>query len=306
MQGDTPGLPATKGCAPDALPAPGDPVLAGDRQGGPGNGGTSYPAPVDPPAEGGPGPGRFTFQFLPHVVSRPAGQTDPTCFYLTQPPLPDGREPVGLSFTVTRAGLTLKVHASTLDGCYATATTLALAPAHAGCRTVVIQAPDGGQHIFAVGAPICFQKGTRILTPTGYTAIEALNPGDALCTVKGAVVPLVTLVQFAETEDKCPLYCLPAGALGPDLPLRNLYMSNNHAFRAAGKWRHMKCAGAPVYPVPQPVTEYYNLVLADYFAHTVFAEGVEVETCFQEHGEVRMGWLCKSEQCVPLKCTVAH
>jgi hypothetical protein len=227
---------------------------------------------------------------------------DKTVYLLQQPAAP-GAPP--LTFTVQRQAAHVKVIST--DGVLRTTTTVLLPPASADCRTIVIETPDGEHHLFAVGPPICFQKGTGILTPHGYRPIETLRAGDSLCTRKGALVPVLTLVAFTELETVCPLYCLPKGALKMDCPRVNLYMSGNHAFRAAGKWRHMKCAPEAQRVVgPEGVgVEYFHIILAEYFEHTIYAEGVEVETCFQEtvhFQEGRMGWICNADRCLPLKC----
>ena len=48
-------------------------------------------------------------------------------------------------------------------------------------------------------------------------------------------------------------------------------------------------------------------ILPDYFEHTIYAEGVEVETCFKETVHTaRMGWICNPDQCLPLKCIPAE
>jgi hypothetical protein len=174
---------------------------------------------------------------------------------------------------------------------------------------VVIQTADGEHHLFAVGPPICFQKGTGILTPRGYRPIETLQEGDLLCTRKGMVVPIQTLVAFTELDAQCPLYCLPTGALRDKCPQTDLYMSGNHAFRTNGKWRHMKCApeAKRVDVKKEGGIEYFHIILTDYFEHTIYAEGVEVETCFKETVHAaRMGWICNPEQCLPLKCIPAE
>ena len=94
-------------------------------------------------------------------------------------------------------------------------------------------------------------------------------------------------------------------------------MSADHAYKHNGVWKHMKCASATEFPNSRTkkytyVTdvdniEYYHIVIEDYFAHTIVAEGVEVETCFKsnENDGVIMLWTCDEKSCVPLKCEKA-
>ena len=256
--------------------------------------------------------GGLTITFIPPVCVDQQG-TDKAVFLVCQPEGPEGTEG-RLTFTVQRHNDRLKV--TSTDGALRTTTMIILPPPYADCRSVVIQTADGEHHLFAVGPPICFQKGTGILTPGGYRPIETLQSGDLLCTRKGALVSIRTLVAFTELDALCPLYCLPTGALGSNCPQTDLYMSGNHAFRAGGKWRHMKCApeARRVFEEVEGVEgfetvkiDYYHIILPDYFEHTIYAEGVEVETCFKETVHTaRMGWICNPDQCLPLKCIPAE
>ena len=209
----------------------------------------------------------------PTVVPGPQG-ADPSIFVLEQPP---GGPPGPISYTLTRQGPLLQIVAQVATGGQTT-TQFRLSPAQADCRTVLLYVPGAAPLVFAVGAPLCFQQGSRILTPEGYRAIETLKPGDPLCTHGGEVVPLQRLLSFTETGENCPLYCLPAGSLAENLPLQDLFMSANHAFRFAGTWQRMKTAAA-AHRTGKQVIQYYHIVVADYFRWTVVAEGVEVETC---------------------------
>jgi N-acetylneuraminic acid mutarotase len=128
----------------------------------------------------------------------------------------------------------------------------------------------------------CFQQGTPIMTPAGYCCIENLKAGDdvTLYNSSGASTPIIELIHFKCDQTQCPLYCLPKDALSENIPLHDLYMAGNHAFKdLAGQWHHMKCA-ANVHSVNKETIDYYHIVTSDYYAHTICAEGVEVETCF--------------------------
>ena len=109
-------------------------------------------------------------------------------------------------------------------------------------------------------------------------------------------------------QDTRPLYCLAKDSLAKGLPLNDLYMSNDHAFKHNGKWHHMHCAAEQGLSTitDEDNIQYYHIVTSDYFSHTLNAEGVEVETCFKDKGDgVLMMWSCENDCCRPLKCAYA-
>ena len=68
------------------------------------------------------------------------------------------------------------------------------------------------------------------------------------------------------------------------------------------EWKHMKCS-SHTQETDTDNIDYYHLIIDDYFAHTIVAEGVEVETCFEDkHDGVLMSWACNKKCCKPLKC----
>jgi hypothetical protein len=77
-------------------------------------------------------------------------------------------------------------------------------------------------------------------------------------------------------------------------------MAGNHAFKdLAGQWHHMKCA-ANVHSVNKETIDYYHIVTSDYYAHTICAEGVEVETCFKDKSDGKsLVWVCNKTCCTP-------
>lgn len=77
-------------------------------------------------------------------------------------------------------------------------------------------------------------------------------------------------------------------------------MSDKHAFKdLTGKWHHMKCS-AETHSVNKETIDYYHIVTSDYYAHTICAEGVEVETCFKDKSDGKsMVWICNKTCCAP-------
>lgn len=93
---------------------------------------------------------------------------------------------------------------------------------------------EGQEFSFAM----CFAEGTLIATPLGELAVETLAPGDLVLTADGRSVPVVwvgvqTLHRGFADQDRAPIRIL-AGALGPDLPKRDLVVTADHAMVLGG------------------------------------------------------------------------
>ncbi|MBU6449625.1 MAG: Hint domain-containing protein [Rhodospirillales bacterium] len=82
--------------------------------------------------------------------------------------------------------------------------------------------------------PICFMSGTLIRTPEGEVAVESLRAGDLVLTASGAAKPVRWLgrsdisARFADPLRAAPIR-ITAGALGKNLPARDLRVSSAHA-----------------------------------------------------------------------------
>jgi peptidoglycan hydrolase-like protein with peptidoglycan-binding domain len=144
----------------------------------------------------------------------------------------------------------------------------------------------------------CFHKDTLILTPGGYRKVQDLSRGDLVKTAQGREVPIKRMISFIGTYEKCPLYVIQKDALAPNVPLKDLYMSDGHAFRNGGNWYHMKCSDLASKVDLQSI-EYYNIVLYNYIDNTLVANGVEVESLFDMKG-LKMHWRCEKKCCKPV------
>ncbi len=82
--------------------------------------------------------------------------------------------------------------------------------------------------------PICFMPGTLIRTPEGDVAVETLQAGDFVLTASGLAKPVRWLgrsdvsARFADPLRSAPIR-ITAGALGKNLPARDLRVSSAHA-----------------------------------------------------------------------------
>jgi len=85
----------------------------------------------------------------------------------------------------------------------------------------------------------CYLAGTRIATPTGEAAVETLAIGDLVLTADGRCVPVKWMGRqtvstlFGMTEGRRPV-SIAAGALGKELPVRDLRVTPDHALLIDG------------------------------------------------------------------------
>ena len=75
----------------------------------------------------------------------------------------------------------------------------------------------------------CYLAGTRILTPEGEVPIERLRVGDLVTTRDHGAQPIrwIGVSEVIVTPPVAPIH-IGAGALGPSLPRRDLYVSPQH------------------------------------------------------------------------------
>lgn len=104
--------------------------------------------------------------------------------------------------------------------------------------TIIRGSGQDGQQMLA---PICFAEGTRIDTPRGELAVEALRQGDLVSTRDHGPTPLLmvssrrmTAAALTEAPKARPIR-IAAGALGPDLPRRDLVVSPQHRLLVASR-----------------------------------------------------------------------
>jgi hypothetical protein len=132
---------------------------------------------------------------------------------------------------------------------------------------------------------ICFMAGAMIRTPDGEAAVETLRRGDLVITADGAAKPVAWLgrqtisARFADPVRNWPVR-VRAGALGENVPSRDLLLSPDHALLVGGVLLH---AGALVngtsilreIHVP-PTWVYYHVELEDH--SLILAENTPAET----------------------------
>jgi hypothetical protein len=136
--------------------------------------------------------------------------------------------------------------------------------------------PSDNEHI------PCFPKGTRILTPTGYRAVETLRCGDLVLTADGRSVEATVYYRSLQktTKDTAP-YIIPAHSFGRNAPPADLRLSPLHAFQSKKNvWQIPKfCSESMVkqYGIDQPMT-YYHLECPNFFRDNLVVDGCVVES----------------------------
>ena len=115
----------------------------------------------------------------------------------------------------------------------------------------------------------CFVKGARILTNSGYKAIEDLQTSDIVKTSDGRSIPFKMYSQTIEKTTKTTApYKIETGALGRGFPTAPLFLSPNHKIQIRrGLWsspNYLATIGkAHQYGVGETIT-YYHIECAEY------------------------------------------
>jgi len=100
----------------------------------------------------------------------------------------------------------------------------------------VTKEPDGTE----IETAVCYLRGTKILTPAGEVKVQKLNIGDAVVTLRNGYrkIKWIGRQSFARYFVKGNRNQLPvriaAGALGPQLPRCDLFVSPGHSMLIGG------------------------------------------------------------------------
>jgi hypothetical protein len=134
------------------------------------------------------------------------------------------------------------------------------------------------------GTVPCFPKGTRILTQSGYKAVETLAQGDLVQTADGRQVPAKIYGKHIEcTTLLSAPFRVPKGSLGPSQPSHDLVLSPDHAFQLrTSVWMMPRKAAllsdrVEQMAIGEPVT-YYHIECPQYLRDNLVVDGVVVES----------------------------
>ncbi len=131
----------------------------------------------------------------------------------------------------------------------------------------------------------CFLTGTRIRTPQGAVAVQDLRAGDLVATLHSGPQPIKAVqrlgftgaAQFRSAQVR-PI-CIAAGALGPNTPSRDLYISPDHAMFLDGALVPAKLllnGSSITQPARHAAITYIHIELAPH--GIIFAEDAATET----------------------------
>ena len=142
----------------------------------------------------------------------------------------------------------------------------------------------GSNTVLTTDVILCFAGGTRIDTPSGPVAVEALRVGDNVLTVSGQARAIqwigrrhLDLTRHPRPETVSPVRIAP-GAFGPNIPGRALFLSPNHAVLVDGVLVPIRLLvnGATIASVRRRNITYYHVELAVH--EVILAEGMAVES----------------------------
>ena len=168
----------------------------------------------------------------------------------------------------------------------------------------------------AVARPVCFLRGTKILTAEGERRIEDLAVGDLVPTVFGGVRPIQWIVRFrrqrADAGQAWPTHAQPIrimrSALAPNVPQADLFVTPGHALLIDGV---LVTAGslvngttiAPYAAVEFDELEFFQVKLGTHDA--IFAEGAPCETLLRVD-ESAADYAEYLDSCGPVQSQSAH
>jgi hypothetical protein len=150
-----------------------------------------------------------------------------------------------------------------------------------------------------VGIVACFALGTLISTPTGSTPVQDLQIGDLILNHVGQSVPVKWIgrqrLHPVFAGDNLPI-CIRQGALGNDLPIRDLFVSPGHAMyfdQCLLVNAKVLVNGTSITQVTQwegdvqyfhIETEHHEIILAEGAPTETFMDNIS-RTCFNNHSE---------------------
>ncbi len=141
------------------------------------------------------------------------------------------------------------------------------------------------------GGPMCFLRGTAVMTPTGEVCIEDLQIGDLIETVRGEAMAAKWIGRRLykrsgpSWNDSVVPIRISRHALDHQTPHRDLYLSAGHALFIDGVLVRVKdlingISIATALPANREMIEYFHIVLDTH--EVILAEGVPAETFLVE------------------------
>ena len=141
----------------------------------------------------------------------------------------------------------------------------------------------------------CFAAGTRIATPQGEVAVEALRPGDKVLTVMGEALPIIWVGQRSidcarhpDPERVRPI-CVQAHAFAQGAPHRDLLLSPDHAILAQGVLIPAKqlVNGTTIRQLDSLTVSYHHIELPRHAV--ILSEGLPTESYLDTGDRITLG-----------------
>ncbi len=158
-----------------------------------------------------------------------------------------------------------------------------------GQPALTVTSDGAGGSLVTLGDELpCYARGTGLLTPHGYRAVETLKPGDPLITASGTRRPVRwigrrTLDLGPQAARRArPVLILP-NAFGPGLPARMLRLSPSHCVYADGVLipvTHLVNGATILRDNTSAATTYYHVELDRH--DILLAEGLPCESYFDD------------------------
>jgi hypothetical protein len=145
-----------------------------------------------------------------------------------------------------------------------------------------IQGDGSGGTDFSVA---CYCRGTRILTPAGEVAVEALAIGDEVVTLSGEARPIRWIGhraydgRFTAGNRQVLPVRIATDALAPGVPARDLHLSPEHSLYVDGvlvQAMHLVNGATITQAERVERVEYFHIELDDH--NVLFADGAPAET----------------------------
>jgi len=183
----------------------------------------------------------------------------------------------------------------------------------AGSRFMQISYQGGtGNDVTLTDVPYCLVQGTRVMTPQGEVAVEALRRGDRIVTLQadGRVgesevrwLGVQRLRAKAWRDPRLMPVCIKAGALGEGLPRRDLYVSPDHALLVDGHLVHAKALvnGQSIVQVQRWVGDVVYWHVETQRHDVMLAEGVPNETLIDAVSRKRFDNYAEYEALYPVE-----
>jgi autotransporter-associated beta strand protein len=184
----------------------------------------------------------------------------------------------------------------------------------AGSRFMQIsyQGGTGNNDVTLTDVPYCLVQGTRVMTPQGEVAVEALRRGDRIVTLQadGRVgesevrwLGVQRLRAKAWRDPRLMPVCIKAGALGEGLPMRDLYVSPDHGLLVDGHLVHAKALvnGQSIVQVERWVGDVVYWHVETQRHDVMLAEGVPNETLIDAVSRKRFDNYAEYEALYPVE-----